>query len=73
MKLHASKCATLINFPSSKLATLSKYEKMKLDTNSIQVLQGQTLFWEIGGRECWNDHKSLLFSAKHSFCKFEHQ
>lgn len=44
MKHQASRCGELINFPSPKLAPLSICEKVKLETNSIPVPQGQTLF-----------------------------
>lgn len=64
MKPRASKCSTLNNFLSSKLATLSKCEEIKLDINSVQVPQGHSLLGNRGKRMLEeNSHKSLLFSA----------
>ena len=60
MKPQALMCGKLTSLPSSKLALLSKYEKIKLDTNPVQVPQGQAVFWTIGAKECWNSHGSLL-------------
>ena len=48
VKPQPSKRDGLINPPSSRLATLSKYEKIRLDASSIQVPQGQMLFWGRG-------------------------
>lgn len=50
VKPQPSKRDGLMNPPSSRLATLSKYEKIRLDASSIQVPQGQMLFWGRGNR-----------------------
>lgn len=66
MKPRSSKCSALNNFPSSKLATLSKCEELKRDINSVQVPQGHSLLGNRGKRMLEeNSHKSLLFSAIH--------
>ena len=73
MKPQASKGSHLIHFPSSKLASLSKCERIKLDTSSMPVPRGETLFWGIGVIASWNSHKSLLFYSKQSFRNFKNQ